>query len=280
MTASEGATIGQAIRHLAILLERAGIDAPLRESRLIAAHVLQIPSARLTLAEHEPMGEAMMAALLSAAAPRLERRPLSHIVGRRAFFKNEFIVNSDVLDPRPETEALVLAALAQPWSTVLDLGTGSGAILLSLLAERRGARGMGTDLSPAALRVAEANAERLEVSARATFGLSDWFGAVTGRFDLIVSNPPYIAEAEMAGLAPELSFEPRMALTDGADGLGAYRAICAGARAHLVPGGWLMMEIGWRQSEAVTALAAEAGLRDVSVLPDLDGRDRLVTARA
>jgi release factor glutamine methyltransferase len=121
---------------------------------------------------------------------------------------------------------------------------------------------------------------RLGLAERCDFVVSDWFGAVTGRFDLIVSNPPYIAAGELTTLAPELSFEPRMALTDGADGLSAYRVICAGAAAHLAPGGWLMVEIGWTQGQHVTALMPQAGLRDVRILPDLDGRDRVVMARA
>ncbi|MEB8388339.1 peptide chain release factor N(5)-glutamine methyltransferase [Rhodobacteraceae bacterium KMM 6894] len=269
-------TVGQAIRQLGGDLAGAGIGAPLREARLIAADVLGLTMAQVTLAEQDPISADMQRALFEIAAPRLERRPLSHILGRRAFFKHEFHVTPDVLDPRPETETLVVAALAQSFERVLDLGTGSGAILLSLLTERSDAKGVGTDLSPAALRVAQGNAARLGVGPRATFLMSDWFSEVRGRFNLIVSNPPYIAVDEMAGLAPELGFEPRMALTDEADGLSAYRVICAGAVAHLVPGGALMVEIGPTQSAAVSGLMRAAGLVDVCVLPDLDGRDRVV----
>jgi release factor glutamine methyltransferase len=276
---STNATVGQAIRHLGGTLARAGIDAPLREARLIAADVLGLTMAQVTLAEQDPISADMQRALLEIAAPRLERRPLSHILGRRAFFKHEFHVTPDVLDPRPETETLVVAALAQRFDRVLDLGTGSGAILLSLLAERGGAEGVGTDLSPGALRVAQGNAARLGIGARVGFVLSDWFAGVQGRFDLIVSNPPYIALNEMAGLAPELGFEPRMALTDEADGLSAYRAICAGAGAHLTPGGTLIVEIGPTQGAAVAALMRRAGFTDIGVLPDLDGRDRVVRGR-
>lgn len=275
-----GITLGQAIRHLARDLERAGIDAAPREARLIAAHVSGVEMGRLTLAEHDPISADMVQAMQRAAEARAERRPLSHILGRRAFFKHEFAVTGAVLDPRPETEALVLAALELGCDRVLDLGTGSGAILLSLLAERPGATGVGSDLSPEALAVARRNAARLGVAARATFLHSDWFEKVRGRFDLIVSNPPYIAADEMAELAPELAFEPRMALTDGADGLSAYRVICAGAGAHLTPGGALMVEIGRTQGAAVAAMMRAAGLRDVQVLPDLDGRDRVVQGRA
>ncbi|HRO15392.1 MAG TPA: peptide chain release factor N(5)-glutamine methyltransferase, partial [Paracoccus sp. (in: a-proteobacteria)] len=203
----------------------------------------------------------------------------SQIVGWRDFWKHRFRVTRDTLDPRPETETLVAAALDRPWRTVLDLGTGTGAILLSLLADRPGAAGLGVDLSPAALDVARANAAALGINA--AFAQSDWFSAVHGQFDLIVSNPPYIAAAEMAGLSPEVrDWEPRAALTDEGDGLGAYRAIAAGAGAHLAPGGWMMVEIGPGQGAAVAGLFCAAGLHQVTVAPDLDGRDRLVSGRS
>jgi len=216
-----------------------------------------------------------------ALSGRAARKPVSQILGRRAFWKHDFIVTPDVLDPRPDTETLVEAALALPWRRVLDLGTGSGAILLSLLAARPGAAGTGTDVSDAALAVARRNAVQLGVQDRATLLRSDWFVAITGRFDLIVSNPPYIAADEMGTLMPEVrDHEPRIALTDEGDGLSAYRAICAGALAHLAPGGALIVEIGHRQGAAVAALFRDAGLSEVCVLPDLDGRDRVVCGRA
>lgn len=274
------APLGQVIRDLAAKLDLAGIDAPLREARLIAAHVLGLSMARLTLAEQDVLDAGAIRKLHAAAALRLERRPLSHILGRRAFFKHEFHVGPDVLDPRPETETLVIAALDHPFERVLDLGTGSGAIVLSLLAERPDAHGVGTDLSPAALDVAQRNAARLDLAGRVEWIHSDWFAQVTGRFNLIVSNPPYIAVDEMAGLAPELTFEPRMALTDEADGLSAYRAICAGVGAYLAPGGVVMVEIGPTQGAAVTALMCAGGLGDICILRDLDGRDRVVVGHA
>ena len=209
-------------------------------------------------------------------ARRAAREPMSHILGRRAFWSHEFAVTPDVLDPRPETETLVEAALAAPFDRVLDLGTGSGCILLSLLAERPAATGLGTDISPAALAVAVRNAQAIGLTDRAGFRVSDWLDAVDGAFDLIVSNPPYIAEAEMPGLAPELAHEPRAALTPGGDGLDAYRAIARDAPAHLAPGGRLMVEIGAGQGAAVAELMRAGGLGDVAVLPDLDDRDRVV----
>jgi release factor glutamine methyltransferase len=170
--------------------------------------------------------------------------------------------------------------LREPFADDLDLCTGSGAIILTLLAERPQAVGIATDLSEAALRIAAENAASLGVAPRVQFEVSDWFSAVGGEFDLIVSNPPYIAADEMAGLQKEVRlYEPRMALTDEADGLSAYRKITSAAPAHLRAGGRLLVEIGPTQGQAVAAMMENAGLEDIRVIPDLDGRDRVVVAR-
>lgn len=218
-----------------------------------------------------------MAQLQRLVDRRARREPISHITGTRAFWMHDFQVTADVLDPRPDTETLVDSALAHPFDTVLDLGTGSGCILLSLLHERPVACGLGTDVSDAALRVARRNAAAVGVSNRAEWRVSDWFTDVTGTFDLIVSNPPYIARSEMPDLAPELAFEPRGALTDEGDGLSAYRAITAGAPRFLAAGGRLMVEIGPTQARDVTAFFHAAGLENVTTHPDLDGRDRVIS---
>lgn len=215
-----------------------------------------------------------------AVQDRLKRRPVSQITGQRAFWRHDFTVTGDVLDPRPDTETLVEQALTEPFEHVLDLGTGSGCIVISLLADRPAARGMAVDLSEAALKVAAGNAARIGVADRLTLLPSSWFDAVPGRFDLIVSNPPYIAAREMADLAPEVrDWEPRMALTDEGDGLAAYRAICSGLRDHLLPGGRVLLEIGLTQAAGVQALLEDAGLIDIRVHRDWDGRDRVVEAR-
>ncbi|MBV0890566.1 peptide chain release factor N(5)-glutamine methyltransferase [Paracoccus sp. Z118] len=258
-------------------LASAGIPDPQADARRLVAFALDVPPERLRLGETTPT-EAQLAALDAALAARAARQPVSQIVGWRDFWKQRFRVTRDTLDPRPETETLVAAALELPWRTVLDLGTGTGAILLSLLADRPGANGVGTDISEAALTVARDNAARLGVEA--AFLRSDWFAQVDGRFDLIVSNPPYIAAEEMAALLPDVrEWEPRGALTDEGDGLAAYRAITAGAGAHLTPGGWLLVEIGWAQGAAVAALMGAAGFGEIRVLPDLDGRDRVVAGQ-
>lgn len=272
-------SIAAALKAGAARLATAGIADPMRDARLLMAHALEVEAGRLTPMLPDPLPPGAAVRFEAALAARASRKPVSQITGRRLFWGRVFHVTPDVLDPRPETETLIAAALEASFARVLDLGTGSGCILISLLAERPGARGLGTDLSPAALAVAAENARALGVAARAGFCESDWFAAVGGRFDLIVSNPPYITEAEMAGLAPEVrDHEPHLALSPGGDGLAAYRAIAAGARAHLSPGGRIMVETGPAQGAAVAALFSLAGLETVRIHPDLDGRDRVVSA--
>ena len=274
-------TIQAALAEAMARLRTAGIDGAERDVRLLMAVATGIDRGRLTLHLRDELTDAAKASFLTMVRARETRTPVSHILKRREFFGRSFIVSADVLDPRPETELLVSAALNQPFQTVLDLGTGSGAIVLTLLAERPAATGTGTDLSDTALAVAAQNARVVGVDERLHLHRSDWLETVVGRFDLIVSNPPYIAADEMPGLSPEVrDHEPRMALTDGADGLTAYRCIAAGAPAHLAPGGWLMVEIGPTQGPAVSALFRQAGLHAVAIRQDFDGRDRVVLAQS
>ena len=232
-----------ALREGALILLEAGVPDPQREARILWR------------------AAADEAAYFENIAERAKRRPMSHILGYRDFYKHRFIVTPDVLDPRPDTETLIEAALQVPFARVLDLGTGSGCILLSLLAERGDAKGIGTDVSGPALAVARRNAEALELHTRADLLISNWYAAVDGQFDLIVSNPPYVAFDEMDDLQPEVRlFEPFSALTDGADGLSAYRVIIAGAPAHLRDGGSLIVEIGPTQGQAVQQMIRDLGL--------------------
>lgn len=218
--------------------------------------------------------------LADAVVRRAKRVPVSHILGHRAFWKHDFKVNAYVLDPRPETERLVELALQAPFEKVLDLGTGSGAIVISLLAERPGCIGVGTDISEQAVLLAGENAEAIGVADRLILPLSDWWDDVGGTYDLIVSNPPYIAADEMADLAPEVrDYEPRIALTDNADGLSAYRIIAARAAEFLRPGGRILLEIGPTQGTEVSQMLRAGGLEVVQVHQDLDGRDRVVDAQ-
>nr|WP_205911969.1 peptide chain release factor N(5)-glutamine methyltransferase [Rhodobacter sp. SGA-6-6] len=261
-------------------LRAAGVEDAPRDARLLMAHALGVAPDRLTLHIGDEMTGPQAQVFEEAVAARVARKPLSQITGRRLFWGRSFRVTADTLDPRPETETLVAEALAGSFSTVLDIGTGTGCILLTLLAERPDATGLGTDISPAALAVARENAAALDLAIRADFRQTSWLDGIETRFDLIVSNPPYIAADEMPALAPEVrDHEPLAALTDGADGLTAYRALAAQAPAVLVPGGRLLVEIGPAQGRAVAALFAAAGLADIRILQDLDGRDRVVAAR-
>jgi len=273
-----------ALAAAAARLAAAGVADPGRDARLLVAQAAGVSADRLTLHLDQPLDAPAAARLEGFLAARAARQPMAQILGWRDFWRHRFQVTRDVLDPRPETETLVAAALEAPFARVLDLGTGSGAILLSLLAERPGATGLGTDLSDAALAVAQANARALGLAGRAAFRRADWFAGVAGgegaRFDLIVSNPPYIAADEMAALSPEVrDWEPHLALTPGGDGLAAYRALAAGAAAHLAPGGRLLIEIGPTQGPAVMALMAAAGLARLDLRRDLDGRARVVLAQ-
>lgn len=258
-------------------LRLAGIEGAARDADRILAAILGLEPARLRGAESRELTGDEEARLEQDIAARAARRPVAQIVGFRDFYAHRFRVTRDTLDPRPETETLVAAALDLPWRSVLDLGTGSGAILISLLAARAGATGTGTDISTAALDVARENAHLIGVTADLLN--ADWYEGVAGRFDLIVSNPPYISAAEMPGLSADVrDWEPRNALTDEADGLTAYRAIAAGAGDHLAPGGYLLVEIGPTQGADVTAILKAQGA-ETRLIADLDGRDRVVQAR-
>jgi release factor glutamine methyltransferase len=274
-----GATGNAALRAAIPRLAAAGVPDPATDARHLLAHAMQIGLDRLTLHLPDTLTDDTLTRFEEALQSRQRRQPVAQITGFRTFWGQSFRVTRDTLDPRSETEILVAEATSKPALKVLDLGTGTGCILLSILGSFPMATGLGADISEAALDVARDNAERLGLDRRAKFTPSDWFSAVPGRFDLIVSNPPYIAASEMPGLSPEVQeWEPHLALTPGEDGLAAYRIICAGAPARLMTGGRLMVEIGPTQGAAVSALMAQAGLVGVRTLQDWDGRDRVVLA--
>ena len=259
-------------------LTDAGVpDAP-RDARRLLAHAVGIEAGRLTLILPEPVtqeAEARFAALLQR---RAGREPVSHLLGYREFYGRRFKVTRNVLDPRPETEILIEVALQDAFASVIDLGTGSGCILLTLLAEMPEARGVGTDQSEDACRVAEDNMHALDLGERAAILRTSWADGIEGQVDLVVSNPPYIGLDEMDGLSPEVhDHEPHMALTDGGDGLSAYREISQQAAGLLRVGGRLIVEIGPTQAIAVAQMFADNGFEKVRVIQDLDGRDRVVS---
>ena len=266
-----------------------GLDTPELDARLLVAHALGLALEALLADPDAPVGAAGAAAIDALAARRSAREPVARILGRQEFYGREFRLNEATLVPRPDTETLIAAVLDRIDRTGLrsaplrlaDLGTGSGAILLTLLAELPGAGGIGTDISARALDAARANADRLGLADRAAFLAADFTAALDGTFDLIVSNPPYIERAAIAALDPEVRrHDPFAALDGGADGLDAYRAILADGPRLLKPGGALFLEIGADQAAAVAALVAAAGLDRCTIHRDLAGRDRVVSAVA
>lgn len=277
---SSAQTAAQAMVAATARLRAAGVADPARDARVLLAHAARIEASRVTLIAPEDLDPDIAERYDQLIALRVIRVPVSHLLGEREFYGRRFKVSGDVLDPRPETETLIEAALATPFQRVLDLGTGSGCILVTLLAEQSDASGLGVDLSEAACLQASANAVLHRVEPRADIRQSDWFDKIEGKFDLIVSNPPYIALDEMPDLSAEVrDHEPEMALTDGGDGLGAYRRIASDVGKYLRPGGRILVEIGPTQAAAVAALFESAGLRHIRVVQDLDGRDRVVCAQ-
>ncbi|MDB4196770.1 peptide chain release factor N(5)-glutamine methyltransferase [Ascidiaceihabitans sp.] len=260
-------------------LREAGVDDPARDARILLAHAAKIDTSRVTLIAPEDISSEISERYENMIRLREARVPVSHLIGEREFYGRRFKVSREVLDPRPDTETLIEAALAEPFATVLDIGTGSGCILVTLLAERESSVGVGTDLSEAACFQAAANAVFNGVEKRVDIFQSDWFGKVSGQYDLIVSNPPYLAEEEMAHVSPELRLhEPRIALTDEADGLTGYRVLAEMGQSFLEPRGRLLAEIGWQQGPEVVELFASAGWTNPRLLQDIDGRDRVVCA--
>ncbi len=260
-----------------MMLSAAGIDNPKQDALVLLAHVMDVDQSSVLARLQEPLPPSALYGMDRVIAVRSLRQPVSHIIGKRGFWNHEFLVNSDVLDPRPDTETLVAAALEQPFDNVLDLGTGSGAIILSLLAERPQAMGVATDISAKALDMARRNAGRIGVADRVQFKESDWFEGINGQYDLIVSNPPYISESEMETLAPEVrDWEPHLALTPGGDGLAAYHRLAKGLPAHLTPKGRAFFEIGYRQAADVKGIFTNAGFTQLQVLQDMSGHDRVI----
>lgn len=260
-------------------LRAAGVPDPARDARILLAHAAQVDAARVTLIAPEDIAPDIAERYDHLVSLRAVRVPVSQLTGSREFYGRRFNITREVLDPRPETESLIEVALSAPFRDVLDLGVGSGCIIVTLLAERQDASGLGVDLSEAACLQASANAVLHGVSDRVQVLKSDWFDAVDGRFDLIVSNPPYLAASEMAEAQPELrDHEPRLALTDEADGLNAYRVIAAQAQGYLSAKGRVLVETGWQQASSVRDIFAAQGWGEISILPDLGGRDRIVSA--
>jgi release factor glutamine methyltransferase len=290
MPDASGLTFAKAFAKTAGVLRQAGIGSPELDARLLLCHAAGLTHEATIARAHGDLGRPAAARLEALIARRLEREPVSRILGLREFYGRAFLVDRHTLDPRPDTETLIEAALVDKRGLhnhplkLLDLGTGTGCILITLLAELPEACGLGTDICTEALTVAAANAQRLGVAKRASFVSCDWLDGIDGKFDLIVSNPPYIPSTEIAALAEEVArHDPWSALDGGPDGLDAYRRIAASAGQVLAPNGRILVEIGCEQADAVVEIFNQAGLGldgTRAVKRDLAGRPRVVMAEA
>lgn len=286
MTRLETWTVLELLRWTTGHFTKQGIDTARLDAECLLAHALGTERLRLYLDFDKPVEESERARFRDLVKRRgSERVPVAHLTGKKEFWSLPLRVTPDVLTPRPDTEALVQAALdllpsSEREATVLDVGTGSGAVALALLSERPGLRALATDVSPAALVVAGGNAAGLGLADRLELREGSLYGpAFARRFDLVVSNPPYLALAEAPGLAPELAFEPREALFAGPEGTECLRALVAGAADHLEDGGALAVEIAPGQASAVAGWMREAGFEEVRVHEDLGRRPRVVSGR-
>lgn len=259
-------------------LKEVGISNSARESRKILAYVTNHEYSALNWMQEFKISKELKFKFITLIEQRVSGAPISKIIGKRLFFNSEFFVNENVLDPRPETEVVVSVALEKNFSTVLDLGTGTGCIVISLLKERPDVIGVSVDISKECLNVAKINAETNGVSDRIKFIHSDWFSNVTSRFDLIVSNPPYIGLSELNDLSREVkNFDPKVALFGGRDGLNCYEAIFNDVIRFLNPGGCLITEVGYAQSSIVKKFFLNSGFIDIKVTKDLDLNNRVVS---
>jgi release factor glutamine methyltransferase len=260
-------------------LERANVSSAALDARLLLQHAAGLAPEDVIAEPVRPLGPPALAAYRSLIDRRSRHEPVSRIIGTREFYGRLFAITPAVLDPRPDTETLVEAALtnlppSEP-KQVLDLGTGSGAIIVTLLAERPLSRGVATDRSAPAIAVARGNAVRHDVASRLTLIEASWWQNVAGEFDVIVSNPPYIPHAAIADLPEEVrNFDPPDALDGGLDGCEAYRRIAADARQHLAAEGRLLVEIGHGQTAVVRGIFEDMGLAATGQWADLGGRTR------
>ena len=274
------ATPAMALRAAAAELRSAGIDAPRLDARLLMQHALGLTPEALFARDDRPLGEAEARRLAALVRRRAAREPLAYLTGCREFWSLELAVDRSALVPRPETETVVEAVIARaehfpPHPSLLDLGTGSGCLLVALLSELPGAVGVGIDISAAAVSLARANATRHGFDGRASFMVADWGAPLAARFDIVVSNPPYVAAQALASLAPEIArHEPRTALAGGVDGYASYRQLAPQIARLLAPAGLAAIEFGDGMADEVASLFAAQGLEEIDRRRDLAGIDR------
>jgi release factor glutamine methyltransferase len=273
------------LAEIAAALAGAGCEEPRRRARWVVAAALRMSPAEVFARPERVLSGAEQARIAAIRDRLAAREPLGRVLGHREFWGLDFALSPDTLEPRPESETIIEAVLARlsdrcaPYR-FLDLGTGTGCLLLALLSEYPNAAGVGIDLAPGAVATARLNAAALGLHGRAAFVAGDWGRALAGGFDAVVANPPYIATSAIAGLMPEVcDHDPRLALDGGEDGLAAYRAIAADLSRLLVPGGLFAGEIGMGHQAAVAAIVAAGGLAVETTLPDLAGIPRCLVAR-
>ena len=277
---SGAANVAAALGSAAAALRAAGIDAPRREARLLMQHALGLRPEALLAGDDRPLDDAEARRLAAFVRRRAGREPLAYVTGVREFWSLAFAVDRSALVPRPETETVVEAVLARaahlpPRPRLLDLGTGSGCLLVALLSELHGATGLGIDISAAAVSLARANAARHGLDGRASFVVADWGAPLAARFDVVVSNPPYVAAEALASLAPEIvSHEPQTALAGGADGYACYRRLAPQVARLLAPTGLAAIEVGAGMADEVASLFAAEGLAEIERRRDLAGIER------
>lgn len=283
--ADAGTSLRQALSAIASRLQIAGVERARAEARLLAAQALGLSLETIVGDDARELTADEAQRLEALAARRARREPMAQILGQREFFGRNFRVTADVLTPRPDSETLIEAVLAQVQDRnaelrLLELGVGSGCLLLTLLAELPKASGLGIDISPAALAVTKGNANALGLARRCELIEGDWSNAVSGRYDIVVSNPPYIPSADIGGLEPEVSrYEPILALDGGADGREFFRRLTSDIDRLLAPSGLVALEVGAGQAGEVAALLKSAGLEQVERLPDLAGFERCVLGK-
>ncbi len=281
---TEDCTIHASLGWAATLLGAAGVEVPRRDARLLLAEALGGRPDLVTGYPERLLEPGQASRFQALVGRRVAREPVSRILGRREFWSLDLRLSPDVLDPRPESETLVEAVLGRIDDRkaplrILDLGTGSGCLLLALLSELPKARGLGVDISSAALAVARENAGHLGLASRAVFQKGDWAQGLAGSWQAIVSNPPYIIEAEIADLAPEVArYDPKLALAGGPDGLAAYRRLAPQVARLVAPDGVVALEVGAGQAGEVGRLLEAASLAGVDCLRDLAGQERCVLA--
>ncbi len=264
----------------AIKLSESGIDGAARDARKLTAYALQIPIIELSLNINEQVPAKIISKLEKLVLRRINREPISKILGRREFWGRSFSINENVLDPRGDTETLIDFVIEKPVKSVLELGTGSGAIAVTLACEWKDVHVTAVDISEDALLLAKINAEKFNVKNKIHFLKSNWFDAVEGLFDLIISNPPYIGWIEKDEISAEvIKYDPEIALFAGRDGLDAYERIIPNLAKFLNPDGFVVLETGASQSNQVKNMMNVVGFIDAKVVKDLSGKERLVTAK-